>query len=231
MSDPLAIGRARRRQQQREREADDDTELVELVDASADGEKIDDGGNAPKRQGPEQQPEAGTEEWIQTQSLAADESANTSINAVYVIMSIMSSNVAQQILTSYLLPLTDHLFLLLVGAAEATLLLKFVQTAFVTWFHDRRRMGAWLHSVLLLLNFAFYVCFWTTFLLIQTMFGTLFTVSADMATAAGFVLFFIGLYILFFAAHPHIGLVTHISNLLEASPAHGRAVPDEKVVH
>lgn len=155
--------------------------------------------------------EPGGERWIQSVSIAADEASSANISFSYMVMSIMTSKIADGLLSGYILPSTDQ-FLLVAGFAfEAVVLLKVLGYAVVALLfkNDRSKMGTWFHSVVLILNFLFFITFWLGYGVIIIMFSTLFQITTASATAAALLLVYSSIAILFLLGHTSFGLISH----------------------
>jgi hypothetical protein len=196
-------------------ESDEDYELVALDvednPALSDGsenasdEEEDDEEDTTLRKHP------GSEKWIQAVSIAADESASANIGFTYIVMSLMTSKLADGMLTGYILPTTDLYFLIFGYALVIAIFFKLLGYTVIgiLFKNDRSRVSTWFHSVVLILNFLFFVAFWIAYSVIVIMFSVLFQVTAASATAAGLMVAYTSIAILFLLGHTSLGLISH----------------------
>jgi hypothetical protein len=182
--------------------------LVELNDDEDDDESTDSASDESLEQYKKQ---PGNERWIKEVSIAADETSNSNISFTYMVMSLMTSKMADGILSGYILPATDQYFLIAGFAFEGVIILKALGYAVpsLLFKNDRRRMGTWFHSIVLILNFLFFVAFWIGYGVLIIMFSTLFQITPASATAAALLVAYSSIAVLFLLGHTSFGLISH----------------------
>jgi hypothetical protein len=173
--------------------------------------------------------EPGSERWLRQQSIAADESANWNVPIMYIVMTFMTGKIADMLVTQQFLPLTNHYILLFGSAVEAALIIQILRIGIEYLFlgpdaevaavdpSRRMRLGTWLHSILLLLGFLFFVSFFVAFNVFLVMVNALFSVANANFYPAFFAFVLLLLHGIYFAAHPSIGLVAHMTKALSSS--------------
>lgn len=162
---------------------------------------------------------------VETTSLAADEAQHGgSMQLMYMIMSQVTSLLALQVVTPYILAATDQFFLAFMAATCATIIIRMLSEIILFVFEpadssggdmDVRKLGTWLNTMLLLLQILFFTALYTTMTILFSLFQSLFVVDAQNNTIAIMMLIVVVGIVLAFIAHPSINLVTHLAPLIK----------------
>lgn len=162
------------------------------------------------------------------------EQATASLDPLSTLTYTVSLLLSGALVTSFLLPLTDQVFLLLVGALEAFIVIAALYTFVLRLAlpngedesarneEERRRaylsMGRWVQNILFILQFIRGVAMFVMVTLFLNLLGSLFQPSLPAVTT---MLVFVALLLLIlavaFASHPSIGMVSRSNAFLDAT--------------
>lgn len=183
----------------------------------------------------------GSVEWQHQQSLATDEAALSSTNiSVGAIMGIVSGNIAAAIVTGYIVPSTDALFLVLVGAVLTVIVLIALGKLFYVVAlaatrgastsvgvlegphteRERRReqlsVGVWANVLLLLCQFLMLISAFVALQLLLEMFKQYYQTMPPGMLMQLIAIVWLVLIILFFLVYPGIGLFGHANDVIDS---------------
>lgn len=184
--------------------------------------------------------DAGSVSWQHQQSLATDEAALSSTNiSIGAIMGIVSGNIAAAIVTGYIVPSTDALFLVLVGAILTVIVLIALGKLFY-WValaatrgtsqsgalegprseRERRReqlsVGVWANVLLLLCQFLMLISAFVALQLLLEMFKLYYQTMPPGMLLQLIAIVWLVLIILFFLVYPGIGLFGHANDVIDS---------------
>jgi len=181
----------------------------------------------------------GSVEWQHQQSIATDESALSSTNiSVGTLMGIVSGGIASSVVTGYIIPNTDALFLVLVGAILTVIVLVALGQLFY-WAalaathgttssplegphtdRERRReqlsVGVWANVLLLLCQFLMLISAFVALQLLLAMFQIYYQTMPPGMLMQLIAIVWLVLIILFFLVYPGIGLFGHAREVIDS---------------
>jgi hypothetical protein len=181
--------------------------------------------------------------WQHQQSLATDEAALSSTNiSVGTLMGIVSGGIANSIVIGYIVPSTDALFLVFVGAVLAVIVLVALGQLFY-WValaatttttsiisfegprtnQERRReqlrVGVWANVLLLLCQFIMLIAAFVALQLLLEMFKIYYQTMPPGIMLQLIAIIWLVLIVLFFLVYPGIGLFQHAREVIDSGHA------------
>lgn len=158
-------------------------------------------------------------------SLAADEtSRGASPQLMYLVTSQFTALVAQNLVTSYLITVTDQLMLTFTAALQAVVVITMLIELILAIFHPKdvprvtyvwTGTGTYIWTILFFLKIVFFIALYTAFNLLLALFSSLFLINAQNVVIAMMMLVVNIFLLLAFIAHPSINLITHLSLLID----------------